>query len=147
MYKIQKGTPPNVGCTIKASYKNFLITAVFKGDKPREWGNGITNANNYKVTVKNTKTGAKTKFNFWASIAKPKIEKEYDVLNAFYCFVSDSVSGGQSFEEFCDELGYNTNSITARKTWKACKKSLLKLGNIYDGDIYTLANELSEIAG
>lgn len=147
MCKIQKGTPPNVGHTVKATYKNFLVTAVFKGDKPREWGSGTTNTNNYKVTVKNTETGAKTKFDFWSSISSPKMEKEYDVLNAFYCFVSGSVSGDQSFEDFCGELGYDADSITAKKTWKACKKSLVKLGGIYDGDIYDLVSELSEVAG
>lgn len=146
-YAIKEGKRPNPGYTIEATYKNLTVKAVFKGDKTADWGNGTTNNRNYKVTVTNTETSAKAKFDFWSSISHPKLEKDYDVLNALYCFVSDAVSGDQTFEDFCGELGYDTDSISAKKTWKACKKQLEKLGSIYDGDIYDLVNELSEVAG
>lgn len=142
-----KNSIPNIGRTVKATYKNFQIIAIFKGDKEWNADNLHRNSNNWKVTVKNTETGEKAKFDFWSSIASPNLKTEYDILNAFYCFVSDAVSGDQPFEHFCGELGYDTDSINAKRTWKACKKSLEKLGGIYDGDIYDLVNELSEIAG
>lgn len=146
MYQVKQGERPNTGYQISTTYKNFTIQAIFKGDKAAKWGGDTVNRNNYKVTVKNTETGAKTSFDFWASIAQPKME-ENDLLHCFYCLVSEGISGGESFEDFCSELGYDQDSIKAKKTWKACGKMAEKLGKIYDGDVYDLVNELNEIAG
>lgn len=146
MYKIEQGERPQTNYQISTEYKNFTITAIFKGDKAAKWDAGLPNYNNYKVTVKNTETGQKTSFDFWASIARPKLGKD-DLLHCFYCLVSDGIAGDQSFEDFCTDLGYDTDSRSARKTWKACGKQAEKLGKIYDGDVYDLCNELNEIAG
>jgi len=145
MYQVKQGIRPNYGYQVSTTYKNFTVTAIFKGDKDAGWDN-LNNSNNYKVTVRNTETGQKATFDFWASIANPELEGG-DVLNCLHCFVSDAISGQESFSEFCSELGYDTDSRQARKTWKACQKSAEKLDSIYDGDIYDLVNELSEIAG
>jgi hypothetical protein len=131
--------------TNKATFKQFEIKASYKGTKKAEWSSD--NFNNHMITVTNTETGEKARFEFWASIANPELNKEYDILNAFYCFVSDAVSGSESFENFCSEFGYDTDSRTAEKIYKKCQKQLEKLNKIYDGDIYELVNELSEIAG
>lgn len=65
-------------------------------------------------------------------------ERQRDVLNAFdrmteaepptlveavAALVSDAncVRGGQSFAEFCEELGFSTDSIRARGTFDACR--------------------------
>lgn len=133
--------------TDTAIFKQFKVKAVFKGDKAASWSNGGENRNNHLVTVTNTDNKQRCTFEFWASIARPVLNREYDILNAFYCFVSDSISGDMSFDDFCGEFGYDTDSRTAEKTWKACKRSAEKLNRIYDGDIYDLANELQEVAG
>lgn len=125
----------------KASFKNFEIKANYKGTKKAKWGD---NFNNHMITVTNTETGQKITFEFWASIANPELKTEYDILNAFYCFVSDAIAGSESFDNFCSEFGYNTNSRTAKKIHRKCKKQLEKLKKIYDDDICELANELSE---
>ncbi len=132
---------------MKATFKNFEINAVYTGAKMAQWGGNTENWNHHNITVKNTDNGLKCRFDFWSSIAHPDMTEEYDVLNAFYCFVSDSISGKMNFEEFCGEFGYDTDSMTANKTWKSCKKSTEKLERIYNGDMYDLANELQEVAG
>ena len=132
---------------MKANFKNFTIEAEYTGNKKAEWGNNTENWNHHEVTVTNTETGEQTSFDFWGSIVNPELSSEYDVLNAFYCFVSDAMSGQESFESFCSEFGYDTDSRRAEKTWKACQKSYDDLQSIYDGDLYDLANELQEIAG
>lgn len=132
---------------MKTTFKNFSITSTFKGDKVAPWSDKQQNYNNHTITVTNTETKQKISFEFWGSIVKPEIKTEDELLNAFYCFVSDAVSGISSFENFCGEFGYDEDSRTAEKTWKACKKSLEKLNKIYNGDIYILSNELQEIAG
>ena len=80
------------------------------------------------------------------------VEEELDLyyyLVSFYCFVSDALSGTYSFENFCAEFGYDTDSRTAEKTWKACKRSFDKFWNLtgYSLDMmYDFINELSEVA-
>lgn len=133
---------------VKATFKQFEIKANYKGTKKAEWSdNRHQNFNNHMVTIKNIETEQKITFEFWASIAHPVLNKEYDILNAFYCFVSDAVSGSESFENFCSELGYDSDSRTAEKIYRKCKKQLEKLNRIYDGDIYDLVNELQDVAG
>lgn len=126
-------------------FNGFRITATYKGDKPAAWSNG-ENWNYHRVSVVNTKTGKHTRFDFWTSVMHPYLSNRYDVLNAFRCFVDDAISGNMTFREFCGEFGYNEDSRTAEKTWKACKKSGEKLRNIYDGDIYDLINSLEDFA-
>lgn len=133
---------------ITATYQQFLIKASYKGTKKAEWSDSrYQNFNNHMITVTNTETGEKARFEFWASIAHPVLTKEYDILNAFYCFVSDAVSGSESFDYFCSEFGYNTDSRSAEKIYRKCKKQLEKLNKIYNGDLYELLGNLSEIAG
>ena len=132
---------------MKTTFKNFSITSTFKGDKVALWDDKQQNYNNHTITVTNTETKHKISFEFWGSIIKPEVKTEDELLNAFYCFISDAVSGTYSFNEFCGEFGYDEDSRTAEKTWKSCKKSLEKLNKIYNGDVYDLANELQEIAG
>jgi len=131
--------------TNKATFKNFEIKASYKGTKKADWSSD--NFNNHMITIKNIETEQKITFEFWASIAHPVLCREYDILNAFYCFVSDAVSGEYSFSEFCSDLGYDEDSRTAEKIYRKCKKQLEKLHKIYDGDIYDLSNELQEVAG
>jgi hypothetical protein len=50
----------------------------------------------------------------------PELRSRYDILNALYCFVSDAVSGLDSFDEFCRNFGYDTDSREAYQTWQAC---------------------------
>ncbi len=107
--------------------------------------------NQFRVSVK-TKD-AKTSFLFHGSHndwQKGKIELSgNDLLFAFYCFMSDSASGDNSFEDFCSEFGYDTDSRKAEKIWKACKKSLDKASLIFEGtnqsNLYDALNEFQEI--
>lgn len=123
-------------------FKNFAISAEYTGGKPAEWSHG-TNWNHHKVTVKNTENGKRTSFDFWASITSPRLKTECDVLNAFYCFVSDAIDGLESFEGFCSELGYDTDSRKSERAWKSCKRAAEKLERIAGGaDFYDLCNEL-----
>lgn len=75
----------------------------------------------------------------------PEIRSPKEVVEAFQCFVSDATSGLQGFEEFCSELGYDTDSRAAERTHKACQLAAKKLGRIYQGDLYELHNDLIEL--
>ena len=120
------------------------VSAIYKGDKKADWEGTTQNWNNHRVTV--TTDNGKCSFEFWASIAKPKIESESDLLGALSCFVSDAMSGKDSFEDFCSELGYDSDSRKAYKIFKACERSYVKFERIIgDVDPYDFANEVNEL--
>ena len=132
---------------MKVNYKEFQITHSGCTYKPASWD--ARNENSYTVYVKNTNTGKRTSFDFWNSIVSPEFEREYDLLNAFYCFVSDALSGLYSFEEFCGEFGYDTDSRRAEKIYKACRRAFDKFQRVSgysESTMYDFINELSEIA-
>lgn len=132
---------------MKTTFKNFEIISEYTGNKKADWGGNQENWNHHNIIVKNKETKKQTSFDFWASIMNPELSTDYDLKNSFYCFVSDAISGTYTFEEFCGEFGYDTDSRKAEKTWKSCQKSSVKLKRIYSGNIYDLVNELQEIAG
>lgn len=130
------------------NYNEFKITANYTGNKVAPWNE--FNSNHHKVTVYDSDTKRHTSFDFWASIAHPVLDTEYDVLNAFYCFLSDAISGTLSFESFCSEFGYDTDSRSAERIWKTCKHGTEKFFRMsgYSLDmLYDLVNNLSDIAG
>lgn len=50
------------------------------------------------------------------------------LLDVCHSLGLDAQAGSASFEEFCADFGYDTDSRKARKTWKACRKTAYKLG-------------------
>jgi hypothetical protein len=70
---------------------------------------------------------------FWQGPAHTKEPTAADVLS---CLVADADALDYSFEEWCGDFGYDTDSRTAEKTYKACCKSGMKtrrfLGEHYE---------------
>ena len=130
-----------------AQFKEFKITTKGLFDKYAPWENSW-NKNNHIVTVKNTHTGKRTKFEFWCSCAHPEFRTEYDVLNALYCFVTDSIAGMQNFWDFCDEFGYEPNrkSAEVHEECKRAYRNVKRVSEYTDNEICDFANELGEIA-
>ena len=132
---------------MKVTYKNFIISESFIGGKSSSWD--LNNTNYHKVTIKNTENGKKTSFDFWCSIVQPEFKTEYDLLNAFYCFLSDAEAGYYELDDFYKDFSYE-NITDCIKAWKGCKKALAKCKRLFDNDdeiFYKTINELSEIAG
>ena len=131
----------------KASFKNIRVSAVYVGDEAAPFN--PDNYHNHRVRVYNANNGKRTSFKFWASIASPELRTRYEVLNALYCFVSDAVSGLDSFEDFCGNFGYDLDSRSAFKTWQVCQRSSAKALQVFGLsrlELYDFLNELSEIA-
>lgn len=130
---------------IKTQQGEFKIKSKFIGGKLATWSKNDKqqNYNYHRITV--IHNGKRTGFDFWASIVEPELSKENDLQHAFYCFLSDAISAKDTFENFCSEFGYDTDSRNAERIYKACEKSLSKFERIFEGDIYDLINEVSEI--
>lgn len=134
---------------MKVQYHQYNITSNWKGDKAAPWSEKDKYGPNFNrsiITIFNRNTKARISFDFWGSIAYPELRNRYDHLNAFYCFVSDAISGDMDFEEFCSEFCYDTDSRKAEQTWKACHELYKKALKVISEDLYDFANELGEKA-
>ena len=129
---------------MKTTYKNFIISAEFVGEKSAPWD--IHNDNHYKVKVKNTENNKRTSFDFWQSIANPNMDNEQDLIESFFFFVSDAVYGTYELDEFFNEFGYEKIS-EGLKAFNGCRSAYNKMLRLL-GDkkkIFDLCNELSDI--
>jgi len=96
----------------------------------------VDNMNHYTVTLTRREDG-KTKrmtvpfFQGYGIEHDPRAE---DVLD---CLASDAagVENARSFEDWCSEYGYDTDSRTAERIYKACEKLAEKLKN-FMGSFY-----------
>lgn len=62
------------------------------------------------------------------------------------CFFDDALYGTEDFDDFCANLGYDTDSRTAERTYKACRRTLDKVQDmgIFESVLPDLINELSD---
>lgn len=73
--------------------------------------------------------------------AKPHAPQAAGVL---HCLLMDASSAEQNFYDWCDELGYNNDSLKARNTYDACCQILTKLRGFFTGTEHAAMTELLE---
>ena len=122
---------------------DVIVTAKLKGTT-----NQFSNGKNYQynVTVKVGKLRASFVYNTSVNDfnhGKAEMD-EKDLQSALYCFLSDATAGKESFEDFCGEFGYDTDSRKAEKIHRECQKSAEKAERLFV-DIYEVANALNEL--
>lgn len=92
-------------------------------------------ANGYRCTLRYKRRSYA--FDFWMGSAHTEEPTAEGCLD---CLLSDAQAGDESFEYFCDEFGYDSDSRKAEKTWKACQQTTkgMKrlLGNDYETFLY-----------
>ena len=71
-------------------------------------------------------------------IGKPKEPTKEDIL---FAMIMDDVSN-KNFNDFCDEFGYNNDSIKALKIYKACLKETKAYYNMFDSEEREVLKEL-----
>ena len=90
----------------------------------------------YKITL--SRNGKRYSFNFGQSIAGAgEIPTAYDVLS---CLQKYDVG---SFEDFCGDFGYDTDSKKAEKTYKAVCKEYESLCRLYSDDELQVMAEIN----
>lgn len=83
-----------------------------------------------------SRNGKKYTFNFGQSIAAGNVEPTmYDILTCLTKY------NPETFEDFCSEYGYNTDSINAQKTYKAVKREFNGVNRLFSD----ILEELQEI--
>lgn len=103
------------------------------GHKPARWN---PHGFHYKITLNREKISVS--FDFWDSLHnyRNNIYLE-DITCVLDCLFMDSFYGEYSFEEFCSECGYDSDSIAALRIHKAIKKQTEKLGKILNNEEIT----------
>ncbi len=116
--------------------KNVRITCEYGNAKatPSTWEN--TRHHAYRVTLRLGRRTLST--DFFTGIGWNKEPSAADVLS---CLVSDASSGEHdSFEDFCSNFGYDTDSRSAESTWKECKRTAIRVRRFLGDDFETFAN-------
>ena len=121
----------------------IVINSEYLGNKAATWGDK-KNPNYHNNLVKVTHNKKSFSFDFWGSIMNPEISNDQENVFAFYCALSDGISAKDSFENFCGEFGYDEDSRTAERIYKACEKTLKKVERVFSCDLYDLINEIQE---
>lgn len=53
--------------------------------------------------------------------------KPLDIDNVLYSLILDAQFSNETFDDFCDNLGYDNDSIKANETYRACQKNSKKV--------------------
>lgn len=102
-------------------------------------GRIIGYANKYNVRISYQKRSGV--FEFTDSVANTNEGKELEKKDVLYCLVMDYTSDTENFEDFCNELGYDTDSIKALNIFNAVKKNSEKMKRIFGPVLNSLCKE------
>lgn len=110
----------------------------FPGDKESRDIYNITLSTHGRVKHKVVPTGSYT-FTFGQSIVNTEKNKRptpYDVLSCVEKY------DPESFEDFCSNYGYDTDSRSAEKTYRACKEQFLSISELYTEEELELLRDI-----
>jgi hypothetical protein len=101
---------------------------------------GMENMNQYTVTLKFK--GRQLTTPFFTGLGWDTEPNQLDVLSSLLSDAS-CYENSSSFEDFCSDLGYNSDSRKAEKIYQACEKNAKKLKQFLGDDHEAISNELS----
>jgi hypothetical protein len=81
--------------------------------------------------------GRMMKTTFWTG---PAIKDDPTAADVLWSLCSDARMGEETFEEFCSNLGYDTDSRRVYATWQACKRTAPKLRRFLGEDFPDFCN-------
>jgi len=121
--------------TLKSFISRNRIKAesVMVDSNPHMTGYGLQNMNHYKVTLRRKGRQLTVFFSMGPALCRePSAE---DVLD---CLASESsyVENAQGFEDWASELGYDTDSRKAERTYNICCTQAGKLKRFLGEDLY-----------
>jgi hypothetical protein len=93
----------------------------------------------------------KAEFDFYGSSSDYEkqnlLNKKSDLLNALDCFIGDSLTGLMSFNDFCNEFGYDEDSRSAERIHNLCKETTIKTMKLgfNESDLYNLSNIIHDM--
>ena len=94
----------------------------------------------HKFTVELSRNGVAERFDWRQGLG---IESDPEVGRVLESLVMDAQAGLESFEDFCGDSGYDTDSRKAHGTWEACREIGTQLVNLF-GEIPDVSEGDSE---
>jgi len=107
---------------------SFKHGAKLPYEKQDEWQQ---NANSYRCTLRYK--GRQYSFDYWQGVG---ITHDPNAEGCLDSLLSDAAVS-ESFEDFCAEFGYDTDSRRAERTHKACLKNREELERLFGDDFET----------
>jgi hypothetical protein len=114
---------------VDLTFTHGATLTVAERDEQSDWQ---CNANSYRCTL--NYQGRRYSFNYWQGIGikdGPTAEGCLDSL------LSDADAAGETFGEFCGNMGYDEDSRTAERIYTACRKEGVSLKRLLGGDYET----------
>lgn len=130
----------------KTNFENLTISATYTGSKPAPWCSE-RNHNHHRIYIRNRDTGATTSFDFWASIARPRIDTEGDLLDALGCWLFDACDGGRTYEDFISDFPRSFADDEIKRTYAQCKRTRAAAIRVLGSEqrIFDLLDKLDDI--
>lgn len=82
----------------------------------------------YRTGTGHRRKPRKTSPSYLDNTPRPQLP---EVASVIHCLLSDADAGSESFNDFCDNFGYDRDSIKAFKTYQACMESADKVHRIF----------------
>ena len=127
----------------------FTMSARNLGEVFNVWGDKGTR---YKYSVTICTQNGRTSFSYYDSINNynngiTELDTD-DLRRALECFLSDGMSYdcAYNFIEFCDELGYDTDSRRALRVYNGCRRHHNAAVRVFGSDYAEIYNEIQEEA-
>jgi hypothetical protein len=104
---------------------NLKMRITLSDSKTAPWG---PTGHHYRVTVfkRVMNLGQRITFDFWGSVNDMRQGIEPSYYDVLAC-ISGDVNGSESFEDFCNEYGYDNDSIKALQTYRRLDKFATRL--------------------
>lgn len=124
----------------KVQFEGYEIYTIHEQKHESKWG--AIKENQYSIYVKNIRTGNKLMFRYWSgnTVYRP-MKTNYDLIFSLQSFLGDALCAQETFEEFCDEFGYELYddeeygyNRKALEIHRACKRE-------YEKALYVFENE------
>lgn len=113
----------------------LTFRADHKGDRCPPWcgedGREHMHGDRYRVTIRRKgERFNRLSFDFWDSLAAMQSGEALRAYSVLAC-ISGDVYAPETFEDFCDEYGYDTDSRKALKTFRRLRKFADKLQSFF----------------
>src|SRR5271166_1817355 len=69
----------------------------------------------------------------------PALCREPEAAEVLECLISDTMLGEQTFEDFCGDLGYDTDSRKAEASWAQCRSIAPRVRKLLGADFERIA--------
>lgn len=85
-----------------------------------------SHATHWRVTIKRGGESFTTHYSMGSAL-----RGDPELQGVIYCLLTDAEYGGESFADWCDNMGADTDSRRAYANWQACKRTAASMGRLF----------------